>query len=183
MESAWVATRPIARSVYECGLLAQWVVHEPDATRSVIFEAERQRGNLADALEKTIMREHAQAIRNTLTGATAQGHNPGKVKWLTGQFAQADETYAYYRILCAFTHAGLHVVDQWLIDRPDTPVGVALARSLPPQADVAFLVVAGMLLTASAVGDVLKPGSNYQNKLNSVSRRLGIARRLPKALT
>jgi len=177
--TAWVATVPIARSIFECGLLAQWVVHDPAAMGSVIAECERQRESLAKQLDIAKL-AGGEEIRKAHTGTRGSKENVARsVKSLTGQFAAEHELYAQYRYLCGFTHGGLSAADQWLVRTPPgSRVPLAFLSEKRPVKAYAIYVVLGLLYTASALGDVCQPSKNYANRLNQHAKRVGVDRRL-----
>lgn len=177
-----VAARPLARSIFECGIVAQWLMRDPEAIQATFAEYERQRRALANQMDKIPHRygDAAKDIRAMLTGQDSPKANIAKsLEKIAQTFEHGDEIYIFYRLLSGHSHAGLVVVDEWLNSNPRDPDATfALRATVEPHKAFGALAVMGLLYTASAFGDLIKTDANYNNRLNRHAKRTGVDRRL-----
>lgn len=156
--TAQVATIPLARAAFECGLLAQWLVRDPDALDAVISEHERQvRALTREMVLVPQLREHAEPVLASLTVASSpKAHIARSIEQIAKQFEHGTELYANYRLLCGFTHAGIQIVEQWLGEpHPAASAPFTLRADREPQP--AYIIYFGwaLLFTATAFGDLV----------------------------
>lgn len=172
-----VAALPITRAIFEAGIIAQWVAQDPEAGVAVFAAHADQRRKLADNLEKVTgpFADAAPEIRAAIPALTSKKLSTAKsIFAMTALFENGDELYAYYRILCGQTHAGVEAADKWLdVDADGAVAFLSQPKTSPAQEE--FLAIYGLLLAASAFEErTQKGGPDVSGFLDAISREVGI---------
>ena len=130
-----VAARPVARSLFETGVIAQWVAHDPEASAALVAAYDEDQRKLAGSLRRAQrlakLAPSVEARRPRVT--SAKRGVAESFKNITDQFTDGEELYSYYRLLCGQTHAGVEVADQWLAGEEEGRAFSVLAVSAPPE--------------------------------------------------
>ncbi len=150
-----VAARPLARSLFETGVLAQWVSLDFDAGAAVVAAYSESQRKLADNFKL------ARRLSTLAPGVEAnrpQVESPKRgvassFRNVTDQFEDGDEVYAYYRLLCGHTHAGVEVADQWLELADDGRAFSVRSAPRPQNAMLVSVALMGLLMASSAFED------------------------------
>lgn len=177
-----VAALPLTRAIFEAGITAQWVAQDPEAGVAVVAAHADNRRKLADNLQKVTgpFADAAPEIRAAIPAVTSNKSSTAqKIVNIAAQFSNGDELYAYYRILCGQTHAGVEVADRWLNFDTDGAVSFLSQPKIRP-AQEEFLAIYGLLLAASAFEESIHTeGPEVTGFLDDIAREVG----LPNTLT
>lgn len=171
------ATLPLTRCMFEAGVLAQWVAHDPEAADSLFGEHGRNRRALGSQLTKVdAFSSYSQAIYDSQPQIDGSRSLEAKHTWrMMGLFSNGHELYSYYRMLSAHTHAGVEVADQW-VDQgtDDQTLFRAEPKGLPTA--VPMLALYGLVLASSAFYENFSTldGSNPTLFLSSLAERLAV---------
>ncbi|MFL6046371.1 MAG: hypothetical protein ACJ72M_14805 [Propionibacteriaceae bacterium] len=118
-----IAAVPIVRSVFECGVMAQWLRWVPGSEMTLMDDFDRQMGWVIDDFETSAepdWRERATELRARLTEIPDLSEEPRgaysatKFKKICEPFYGGTDLYVRYRFLSAHTHAGAQVASAWL---------------------------------------------------------------------
>jgi hypothetical protein len=118
-----IAAVPIVRSVFECGVMAQWLRWVPGSEMTLMDDFDRQMAWIIDDFESSAepdWRERATELRARLTEIPDLSEDPrgaysaAKFKKICEPFYGGTDLYVRYRFLSAHTHAGSQVASTWL---------------------------------------------------------------------
>jgi hypothetical protein len=116
-----IAAVPIVRSVFECGVMAQWLRWVPGSEMTLMDDFDRQMGLIMDDFETSAepdWRERATELRERLTEipylSEAPRANSAKILRICEKFYGGTDLYVRYRVLSAHTHAGAQLASTWL---------------------------------------------------------------------
>jgi hypothetical protein len=129
-----VACVPLIRNVFEAGVTAQWLLGVDNAGITLVQEHARQRRALRRNLsESPDLNLQSMATRVHLEDESVDFSNtlPYRPTFeaICRAFVEGNDLYAYYRLLCGHTHAGVEVADEWLDLDEQHPSGLALRRA------------------------------------------------------
>ncbi|MFE3280335.1 hypothetical protein [Nocardia sp. NPDC059239] len=176
-------TTPTVRACFEHALTAHWIAQStPDAALAVFNHELKQRRAMAKTLQDATIPEFQQA-------AVKIG-NLGDPLVLTGSDGQAKvfasmlddfqgggpDIYAYYRLLCAFTHPRMSVADAYLCADPGPTAG-GYGLQLEPQAwdrlPWVHIVASCLVWAGSAVRYLQKDKIVRRQHLRDAAKALG----------
>lgn len=172
-----VAALPLTRAIFEAGITAQWVAQDPEAGVAVVAAYAEHRRKLANNLQKITgpFADAAPEIRAAIPAVTSTKMGTAqKTVTIAAQFDNGDELYAYYRILCGQTHAGVEVADKWLSMDAHGVVSFLPEPNIR-SAQEEFLAIYGLLLAASAFEEsVQTKGPDVTAFLDDIAREVGL---------
>lgn len=175
-----VAARPLARVLYETGVLAQWVARDPGAAQAIVALHCENRRKLDDSFAKAPRLAHVAAdvaasrleVTSPLLGVASSFKN------VCDRFDDGGELYAHYRLLCGHTHVGVEIADQWIADDEELAFRV-LEAPRPQNSALLALGVMGLLMTASAFEEAVEPGEvDVVAFLDGISEEVSVRRSL-----
>lgn len=155
-----VAARPLARVLYETGVFAQWIAHDPEAAEAMVAAFSEERRKLATNFRKAPRLAHlAQQIEAARPDVVSPRLGiASSFASVCDRFEDGAELYANYRILSGQTHTGVEIADQWLAQEEGIHFRV-LGSPRPQDPAVIALGLMGLLLTASAFEEGIAPGT------------------------
>jgi len=172
---------PIVRAVYEGALTAQWVADSREGLPAFLNHENDQRSKLADSMAKSVseaFRDHAPDVArrdadrlDTIASSQAKYFQQ---RCLALERVGHDG-YAIFRAMSNYSHPSGLLVDQYVIERPDTEVGIALRDEAEPVEHNTWLLlaVASMMWAARAV-DIMDKHSPHRRYLRGIATRLGV---------
>jgi hypothetical protein len=182
-----IAVIPILRSVFECGVMAQWVRWVPGSDAALMEET---RGQL-EAMNKYLSRSTASHIRDE-AARTRSDHADLAENWpdlserahsarfaaICDAFYGGADLYSRYKYMSAHTHAGIEVAGAWLLLDDDGP-GVGRPLLKKPRErwtvkDVAYIGLQALGWSSRAFDDLVaeSPRSDF---LDSVEQRTQVS--------
>lgn len=176
---------PLVRAIFEAGVTAAWLL-------------------LTERSGQTLMKQGAIDRRRALEGLPRHGEEPGpaleEVRSLiaTLDVAEAPQSFAFeqrclrlkdgplyytiYRVLSSQSHAGVGVVDAYVVPMPESPVGIAFdGQARLPNREAAVGWAAVMLLLALASFDCSLRTSGWREALVRAGTELGVGIRVVAA--
>ena len=177
-----VVAVPIVRSVFECGVMAQWLRWFPGSEDSLLEESHRQMAALIKDLGRSVRRDSQEGAARLSTHAAltewpdlseeAPAHAARFAAICRAFYAGAD-LYSDYRFLSGYAHASISLATAWLdIDR-----GRFRVRDKPQEPFTVRSVGRTALLAlgwSSRAFDDLAYKSPRSDFLNSVERVQGL---------
>jgi hypothetical protein len=180
-----IAAIPIVRSVFECGVMAQWLRLVPGSENTLMDDFQRQMGWIIDDFEAATepdWRERATELRERLTEIPDLSEEPrgaysARITKICDLFVGGTDLYVSYRFLSAHTHAGAQVASAWL--GRDAAGWRVLDK---PRESLSFEPVARTAISAlgfsSRAFDDLVANSPRSKFLDSVEQRAQLSTRL-----
>ncbi len=154
-----VAARPLARVLFEAGVLAQWVAQDPGAAQALVALHGENRRKLADSFAKAPRLAPAapDVAASRLEVTSPLLSVASSLKNVCDRFNDGEELYAHYRLLSGHTHVGVEIADQWLASDEELAFRV-LETPRPQNSALLALGLMGLLMTASAFEEAVEPG-------------------------
>jgi hypothetical protein len=180
-----LAAVPILRSVFECGVMAQWLRWVPGSEVSLLEESRRQ----TQALAKDLIRSRFPHRREE----GARGRRELAEEWpdlsemprapsarfaeMCNAFDGAGDLYSRYRVLSKNTHAGINLAGAWLLLGDAGPRVLDEPREVLPLEVVGYIAVLALGLSSRAFDDLVaeSPRSDF---LDGVEQRAELVTRL-----
>ena len=179
VERVPAAYTPMVRAAYETAVTMIWLDKNDDAAEAMMNEFGRQRRLLKEAMQEsanlTELAErvtHADAWELTTTQGAEARNLQKRVESLG---AQGSDLYAIYRQMCAHTHPGVALADQYLEEDPDGGL-VLLPR--PTGHGKEPWIVAVCLAWATRILCHYSPDTALRNRVRAHMRELGMAQDL-----
>lgn len=171
-----ISTAPIARSVFEAGVTAQWLRWQPDADLALLRKRRREQLKLTEDLQSSPLEgQRAAGARRRQSHVepeiprTSVQEPDTSFRAICMTFEQGTELYVYYRVLCGQMHAGVEAAETWLeVDEK----GELHVRRTPKEVGRLawpYLTLLGVLWASRALDDVIRP-STRGNFLNRVAK-------------
>jgi hypothetical protein len=180
-----IASVPIVRSVFECGVMAQWLRWIPGSELTLMDDFDLQMGRVINDFETSaepVWRERAAELRERLVeipdlSEAPRGAHSSKIKTICDSFYGGTDLYVRYRFLSAHSHAGAQVASAWLgrdaagwrvLDKP---------REFLSFESVGRIVISALGWSSRAFDDLVakSPRSKF---LDSVEQRTQVSTRL-----
>ena len=185
-----IAVVPIVRSVFECGVMAQWLRWIPGSELSLMEERRR----LLVALTGDLSRSQTPHYREVAAASAEHGiftrwpnladvppASAAKFEAICRAFDAEADLYSDYRFLCGYTHAGIDLANVWIVLDGALDAGGVRVRNQPQEflslASVGRLAYQGLGWSSRAVDDLIaeSPRSDF---LDSVEQRTQFSTRL-----
>lgn len=179
-----IQAAPLIRLTMECGVTAAWLSVAPNAGNEANHEAARQRRAIFEGMLREAALEDEQSLADAREIvqdlAEHQSEAARKFERRCNQIVGGKELYVHYRILSDVSHAGLGLMDQYLLEadrNSETTEGYALVSPANYRtADVAFgYQVAMLCLTLTAWDNLIKEHPRSA-KLQGVADRFDCSR-------
>ncbi|MFC9999595.1 DUF5677 domain-containing protein [Nocardia sp. NPDC127526] len=185
-ETPVVLVLPNLRTCYEAALTAHWVAQSTDAAAALLNEDLRQRRNLQRTLRESASLQNfadrvAHADDPVLPNTTASQAQAKSIEQMFKDFdgAAGRDAYAYYRLLCGYSHARGTLIDQYLVETDESttaPVALCLEPKEPiPPGAIAFLTGCCLIWAGSAVRYLGKDKLRRRKELRTAAKQLGIS--------
>lgn len=122
-----IAAVPILRSVFECGVMAQWLLWVRGSELGLMEECRRQQAAMIENLHRSAaphFREQAAKLGRVhaekLPALSEEQHGPSvKFQAMCEAFDGSADLYSNYRHLCGYTHAGVPLASWLVFDSTD----------------------------------------------------------------
>lgn len=171
---------PLARLSLESAINALWLVQTGEGLMGFVNEGTRQRNNVFIEMAKSaneIFREGAaahgaeEAYPQSFTDAAARNFQQ-----MTEALQGGHDAYLLYRMLSQYSHPGLRLVDEYLLENEESESGVTLITTPDKFAaddDPAFLfiTVVAMMWGARAL-DHLQMDHRHRSRLRAIAKTL-----------
>jgi hypothetical protein len=171
---------PTMRGCFETALTAHWIAQSSDAAYAMYNKEIKQRlalqKTLADAQSAT-MQEIADHIAHAdlpslSTSSDTQARNFEQL--LKDLAPGGPDAYAYYRMLCGYTHPSGSLADQYLEEHPTAPFQLRLEpKETFPLAVCTNLVGCCLVWAGSAARYVMRDKTARRSQLRSAAQALG----------
>ena len=175
---------PLIRLSIECGITAAWLSIAPNAGNASHHESERNRHEIIKALfEDPSMRDEEllSEVKEIVHGLA--GHRSAAAQYFKKRCSQivgGEKMYVAYRILSGYSHAGIPLIDSYLVDVPkdaNNVFGISLLEeSNYPAMDVSLGYQVAMLCLALTAWDNITKGESRAEALEDIATRFGIGR-------
>jgi hypothetical protein len=185
-----IAVVPIVRTVFECGVMAQWLRWIPGSELSLTEERRR----VMKAQTRDLSRSQTPRYREAAAEAAQHGvftnwpdladvppGSDAKFEAICRAFDAQADLYSNYRFLCGYTHAGIDLATVWIVLDGALEAQNVRFRHEPQEilslASVGRLAYQGLGWSSRAVDDLIaeSPRSDF---LDSVEQRTQLATRL-----
>jgi hypothetical protein len=169
-----IAVVPTLRSVYECGVMAQWLRWVPGSEVSFLEESRRQMAALAEDLNPrgaTSSREGARRFLAELLLPEEPRAHSAKFHAICKAFHGGADLYGYYRVLSGHTHAGFQLAHAWLLFDETGPQVLDEPRGLPVWV-VGYFALLALGWSARAFDDLVadSPRSDFLDAVEQLRR-------------
>ncbi|MEV6361349.1 DUF5677 domain-containing protein [Nocardia asteroides] len=178
---------PTLRACFETALTVHWVAQSKDAALAVYNKDLKQRRalqkTLSDARSSTMQDIASRVAHTDLPTLSTSSDNQAKFfEQLVADFAAGGpDAYAYYRLLCAYTHPSASLSDQYLEESDqDSGEGTGAPFELRPDPRGPFpptvcahLVGCCLVWAGSAARYVQRDNTVRRSELRRVARELG----------
>lgn len=185
----WMAT-PLVRLALECALKAQWIRHVPDGFAAFASEGLRQRRNLIDAIERSVLRVDGPIVDFDQDPAlawldeTTSNAGAKQFRLLCDDLEPGGSTYyAIYRLLSATSHASVNLVDEYFIANPGSPDDMPTyvpGQARASEAVLAYTSAASAVWAGRAVGMALKQDAQLKQFRATVRRAARVLQTEPE---
>lgn len=176
---------PLARLVFECAVTAAWLLVTPGSGRALIHEGARQRKAALDLLSKMGHDRgpaYPQAERTLAELENVGGSISFQMSERCRGLHDGNNLYAVYRAMSAQSHAGLGVVDFYVVDEPSSQVGLAFAPYATSEIRRSELGIAAcFLLLAVNADEIARAKPRRTTQIRKAAKRLGVGVRIVRA--
>ncbi|MDO3648672.1 DUF5677 domain-containing protein [Nocardia mangyaensis] len=183
-ETAVALVLPTLRACYEAALTAHWIAQSKNVAFAMFNEELRQRRGLQRSVRESIsLNEIVEAIAHAdeeyLSGNALTSKEQAQfIEQRLKDFDVGAEAYAYYRLLCGYTHAGASVVDQYLEEAAEGDAGAFTLLTEPSEAIPADAIVAltgcCLIWAGSAVRYISDDRIRRRQELRDAAAEFGI---------
>lgn len=176
---------PLSRLVFECGVTAAWLLVTPMSGHTLLLDGVKKRKFVLDQLR--------DRGRPTSPGREQTAETLRKLEETqfptAFQFEQrcralrgGDEVYVLYRAQSALAHAGLSLADHYIIESPQSPIGVAFDADAPDTIREAELgITASMLLLALNANETALASAHRTTQIARFAKKLHVGTRIVRA--
>lgn len=181
---------PSVRLVMECGVTAAWLLLTPGSENALLREGAKNRKKAIEHLirvddeeeEETDASvrpglEQARKILDELDGA--DGPKSFEFEQRCVRLAGGGGIYVLYRALSAQAHAGMGIMDFYIEEDPNSPIGISMTPHADNDLRVSHLAIAAaMLFLALNADELARAKPRHMTQLRKVAKKLGVPSRI-----
>ncbi|EWS81757.1 hypothetical protein BF93_16285 [Brachybacterium phenoliresistens] len=174
-ESLPITLVPVAREALETGIWVVWMDRFEDAAEAAINEADRNRKNLREAMVKSalIPEGMSTAIPDWSKLDVAESQHLRSFEKMTDALG-LPEMYAYYRMLSELSHPGIHVADEYILEKPDGSPAFRDSASPGIESILATRLLPFFLLKAARIVSYMTRDVEQRREVRAVARKLRV---------
>lgn len=181
-----VQAAPLIRLTMECGITAAWFSVESKAAKAASHESDRQRRLILESMaqNKDLENEEVQIDSNGMIEGFVKCDliAARKFEHRCNRIVGGKDLYIHYRILSQVSHAGLGLLDSYLLEvdkNSDNPIRYAfLKKAMYASAEVSLGYQVSMLCLALTAWDNISLDRPHGTRLQSVADRFGCGRNI-----
>lgn len=184
--SSGIEMVPSVRLIMECGVTAAWLLLTPGSGHALKRDGAENRKKAIEHLMR-VDREYGEAAvegvgpgyRQALRALEELEGAEGPKSFIFEQRCKAlydgEGLYVLYRVLSAESHAGLGIEDYYLVEDPDSPIGISFDPDAPNEFRVSVLgIAAAMLFLALNAEDHARVKPRHSTQLRRAAKRIGV---------
>ncbi|HET7386780.1 MAG TPA: DUF5677 domain-containing protein [Nocardioidaceae bacterium] len=174
---------PIVRCAYESALTAMWLAQNEAGGGAFVSEFSRQQRATERSLAKSNNPKFASAVNLPYVDAPDIASNSAAqaraFEQMCGDFDGGVDLYIYYRLMSAYSHAGLRVVEEYIRPTEDGADVASLLKTPRFESGGMWLFfLAASLIWGGTAFDYIDVARRRRSDLRRAARTIGIVRDL-----